>query len=308
MKQKKRIVSLKAVVQLAAPHTWPSSIIPVCLGTALSCANSVPIDPAVLLFTLCTAVLLQSAVNTLNDYVDFVSGLDTEENCPDDTDAALVYECSSPKAALALGMLFLLLAAVFGAALIANCGTAMIVYGAVALGAIVLYTVPVFSFGRLPLGELLSGGVMGGVLTCAAYHAQAGNFSPSLVYLCLPMVIMIGCIMLVNNTSDIEKDIVGGRRTLPVCVGRKASQIILKTAVIASVLCSAVFVCVYYPSGTLLLPVMIIALVIDPFVNGLFTKPISPERRPASMRGVLSAYVRINGVYTIAVLVHALSF
>lgn len=306
--RKKRIMSFKAAVQLAAPHTWPSSILPVSLGAALSCAESIPITASVLLFTLCTAVLLQAAVNTLNDYADFVSGLDTEENCPDTTDAAIVFECSSPKAALILGMLFLLGAAVFGAALVASCGKTMMIYGGVALAAILLYTVPVFSFSKLPLGELLSGGTMGGVLTCAAYHAQAGHFSPDVLYLCLPMVIMIGCIMLVNNTSDIEKDHSGGRKTLPVCVGRSASQIILKTAVIASVLCTAVFVCVKYPSGVPVLPVMIIALAIDPYVRALFIKPISPERRPASMRGVLSACVRINALYAIAVIIHALSF
>lgn len=305
---KKRIMSFKAAVQLAAPHTWPSSILPVSLGVALSCAESIPINANVLLFTLCTAVLLQSAVNTLNDYADFVSGLDTEENCPDNTDAALVYECSSPKAALILGMLFLIGAMVFGAELIARCGKAMMIYGGIALAAILLYTVPLFSFGRLPLGELLSGGTMGGVLTCAAYHAQAGSFSPHIIYLCLPMAIMIGCIMLVNNTSDIEKDMAGGRKTLPVCVGRRTAQIILRTAVTASAVLAAVFVCVKYPSGALMLSVMLAALLIDPYVTGLFTKPVSPQRRPASMRGVLSACIRINAVYALAVAVHALSF
>ena len=308
MKQgKKRIMSFKAAVQLAAPHTWPSSIIPVCLGAALSCADSVPIDPAVLLFTLCTAVLLQSAVNTLNDYADFVSGLDTEENCPDNTDAARVYECSSPKAALCLGMLFLLGAAVFGAALIANCGTAMIIYGAVALAAIALYTVPLFAFSRLPLGEALSGGTMGGVLTFAAYHAQSGRFEPRLLYLCLPMAIMIGCIMLVNNASDIEKDIEGGRKTLPICVGRGASQIILRTAVMASCLLTAVFVCVLAPRGAAALPVMAVSLMIDPHIRALFTAPLSPERRGASMRGVLSACTKINALYALGLIIHSLS-
>lgn len=304
--RKNRIISFKAITHLAAPHTWPSSILPVSLGAALSCAEATPINTPVLIFTLCTAVLLQSSVNTLNDYVDFVSGLDNEENCPDTTDAALVYECSSPKAALMIGMLFLLGAAVFGAALIAECGPAMLVYGGIALAAILLYTIPVLSFSRLPLGELLSGGVMGGVLTFASYHAQRGSFSPKLIYLCLPMAIMIGCIMLVNNTSDIEKDRAGGRKTLPVCVGRNISQVILKAAIIASVLCTAVFVCVDYPLGAPVLPVMLIALVVDPFVRALFTETIGPERRPASMRGILSACVKINGMYTIALVIHTL--
>lgn len=307
MTNKKRILSFKAAVQLAAPHTWPASILPVLLGSALGCAGSGVLDVTGFFFALCVAVLLQSAVNTLNDYADFVSGLDTQENCPDAADAALVYECSSPKAALYLGILFLFGAAVFGAALVMRCSPAMLIYGAVALAAILLYTVPVFRFSKLPLGELLSGGTMGGVLTIAAFHVQAEVFRADMLYLCLPMLIMIGCIMLVNNTADIEKDSEGGRKTLPVCVGRKMAQRILKASILISAALVCVYVCVFYPGGMLALPVMLLALLIDPFVCRLFTGCIDQPHRPESMKGVLDAHVRINLLYAFAVFIHILS-
>lgn len=307
MQKENRLLSFQAAVHLAAPHTWPASILPVMLGSALGCASAGVLDVPAFFLTLAVAVLLQSAVNTLNDYADFVSGLDTQENCPDTSDAALVYECSSPKAALVLGLLFLLGAAILGALLIVRCSLAMLVYGAVALAAILLYTVPVFRFSKLPLGELLSGGVMGGVLTAAAFHGQTGAFSPNIIYLCLPMLIMIGCIMLVNNTADIEKDASGGKTTLPVCVGRKSAQRILRAAILISAALAGIYVCVFYPGGMLALPVMLPALLIDSFVCRLFTGCVDQAHRPESMRGVLDAHVRINLLYTCAVFIHILS-
>lgn len=307
MTKEKRLLSFKAAVQLAAPHTWPASILPVLLGSALGCAGSGVLDAAGFFLTLCVAVLLQSAVNSLNDYADFVSGLDTQENCPDATDAALVYECSSPKAALYLGLLFLFGAAVFGAALVAHCSAAMLIYGAVALAAILIYTVPFLGFSKLPLGELLSGGTMGGVLTIAAFHVQTGLFREDMLYLCLPMLIMIGCIMLVNNTADIEKDSEGGRRTLPVCVGRKNAQLILRAAILLSLVMVGIFVCFFYTGGVLVLPVLALSILIDPFICRLFSGSIDQAHRPESMRGVLEAHVRINLLYAFAVFIHILS-
>lgn len=295
--QTKPALSCKAAVQLAAPHTWPAAVLPVLLGAALSCALGFGLRPWLLLCTLAVGVLLQSAVNTLNDWADFVSGLDSPENCTDATDAALIYECSSPRAALALGLALALGAAVCGGVLTALRGPVMLVYGGLGLAGILLYVLPGVSFSALPLGELLSGGVMGGVLTCASFHAQAGRFDPRLCWLCLPAVLTVGCIMLVNNTADIEKDRAGGRRTLPVCLGRPGAQRLLRSALVLAALGVGLILTAGFPAGAAALPVTASALVLDPQVRGLFTAPVTPERRGPAMKGVLSAHTWLCGGY-----------
>ena len=303
----KHRISFQGAVQLAAPHTWPAAVMPVLLGAAVSFAGGNPMRPYILLATLAVAVLLQSAINTLNDYRDFVSGLDSAENCLDPTDAALIYGCSSPKAALALGLAFLLLAAITGGALVICCGAVMLIYGGLALLAIVLYILPGISFSELPLGEALSGVTMGGVLTCAACHAQAGSFSTELVYLCLPAVMTVGCIMLVNNTSDIEKDREAGRRTLPVLLGRTAAQGILRVAVAAAALLASAFIALRFPRGIAAIPAMLAALFTNQKLWGIFRLELTAENRSKSMAAILSAHVCIITAYTAGIILSGMS-
>ena len=301
-----RPMTLPAAVHLAAPHTWPAAVLPALLGTALVAADGAALQLWTALLVLAVAVLLQSAVNTLNDYRDFVSGLDSAENCTDESDAALLYDGCTPRGALVLGLAFLLCAAILGGVLVVSCGAALLSYGALALLAILLYVLPGVSFSGLPLGELLSGGAMGGVLTCAAYHAQTGRFSPALLYLCLPAVITIGGILLVNNASDIEKDTLGGRKTLSVCIGRKASETLLRAALAAAALGVCVILALRYPRGVAALPVLLIALGTSGGVRRLFTQPLTPENRRESMGGVLTAHKWIIGCYAAGIALHAL--
>lgn len=297
---------LRAVLELAAPHTWPAAVLPVLLGAALACADGAEMRSWPLFFVLAVAVLLQSAINTLNDYRDFVSGLDNSDNCTDPTDAALIYAGITPGSALALGIAFLLGAAVFGALLIGQCGFAMLWYGALALAAILLYILPRVSLSDRPFGELLSGISMGGVLTCAACHAVSGSFSWRAVFLCLPAVITIGCIMLVNNTSDIEKDTAGGRRTLSVCLGRSRAELLLRCAIPAAALFVILVTCILFPAGIASLPVGAAGLLTNRGVRGLFLGSVTPERRRENMTAILSVHKWITGCYTAAVLLSVL--
>ena len=144
------------------------------------------------------------------------------------------------------------------------------------------------------------------MLTCAAYHAQIGHFSPALWYLCLPAVVTIGCILLVNNCSDIEKDAHGGRKTLSVCIGRKASETLLRTALAAAALGVMLILAFRYPRGAAAVPVLLIALLTSGGVRGLFTQPLTPENRRTSMVGVLAAHKWISGCYAAGIALHAM--
>ena len=82
----------KLMMELAAPHTWAASIFPVLIGTALAQATlsyeqSGFVDAVMCCILLLICILFQSAVNTVNDYYDYVKGTDTKENQDDPTDA-----------------------------------------------------------------------------------------------------------------------------------------------------------------------------------------------------------------------------
>lgn len=297
----------RAAIELAAPHTWPAAVCPVLLGTALAAARGCTVNGWRALFVLLTAVLLQSAVNTLNDRRDFVSGLDSAENCADSSDAALIYSGVTPRAALAWALALLLGAAVCGAALVRQCGAEMLLYGAAGAAAIGLYVLPRVSASELPLGELLSGLAMGLALPCAAFHAQAGAFSPELLFLCAPCVVTVGCIMLANNVSDIEKDAAGGRRTLPVLLGRGAAQALLRGAIALAALGAAGITLLRFSPGAAALPVMAASLALDGRIRRLYRLPVSAENRKNSMAAALGAHSRIICCYTAALILSALA-
>ena len=301
----KHFVSPTAAIQFAAPHTWPAAVLPVILGAAIAYADGYGLSGWRLLITLVTGILLQSAVNTLNDYRDFVSGVDTAENCDDPTDAALIYECDNPAAALRYGLVLLAAAAVLGAVLTYITGPKLLIYGGLALIAISLYTLPVISFSSLPLGELLSGIAIGGILTCASYHIQAGGLDPSPVFLGLPAIITVACIMLTNNISDIEKDIEGGRRTFPVCLGRKSSQITLAIALSIAAALVALFACVKFPGGLAVIPVLFFGAALN--FAPLFARPITPGVRVESMSRILSLHKWIITSYIAVIVLHCIT-
>ena len=66
--------------QLAAPHTWVAAIMPVLFSieySAITYSGKVSILLALILLAIC--ILMQSAVNVLNDYFDFKKGADKED-------------------------------------------------------------------------------------------------------------------------------------------------------------------------------------------------------------------------------------
>ena len=100
--------------QLAAPHTWPAAILPVLVAAAAAAVTSFSISATMVCVLLVICVLMQSAVNTFNDYYDYVKGADSADDNVDPTDAVLVYNNVNPRAALALAVGFLAAAFLLG--------------------------------------------------------------------------------------------------------------------------------------------------------------------------------------------------
>ena len=92
-------LTLNLAFQLAAPHTWVAAIMPVLFSivySAITYSGKVSILLALMLLAIC--ILMQSAVNVLNDYFDFKKGTDSVENSSEDAfDAVLVYNNLNPK-------------------------------------------------------------------------------------------------------------------------------------------------------------------------------------------------------------------
>lgn len=289
-------MTFRRALELAAPHTWPASVLPVILGTLLARQAQGWLNPLLFLLTLFAAVLLQSAVNTLNDVRDFVRGTDTLENCGNENDAAMVFGQLRPRAGLALGLGCLLAAAILGVVIAWLTSWRIWYFGAAAALAIGLYALGASDW---PLGELLSGISMGGVLPLAAYYSQCGRCNWSEAYLYLPCVISIACIMLTNNTADVPRDSAAGRHTLAVKLGSQRAQRLLCTLLLLALLGVFAIILVRFPGGWPVLPVLLIGTLLA--AAPLYTAGLLPAVRDRCMGAVLKTQLFIIGGYSAAV-------
>ena len=100
--------------------------------SAITYSGKVSILLALILLAIC--ILMQSAVNVLNDYFDFKKGTDSVENSSDDAfDAVLVYNNLNPKSVCALAIGFLIVAAGMGFYLVYLTGWILLVIGLIGL-------------------------------------------------------------------------------------------------------------------------------------------------------------------------------
>ena len=291
--------TVRMAVNLAAPHTWPAAIMPTLIAVSAAAAVG-PLSVTMCIALLVIVVLMQSAVNTFNDYYDFVKGSDTDEDYVDPSDAVLVYNNVNPKAALRLAIGFLAVAFVLGIYAIAVSGIIPLIIALVGALFVVLYSAGKSPISYLPLGELVSGVVMGGLIPLAVYQVLTGVLDFRVLVWAVPTIIGVALIMFTNNTCDIERDIPSGRKTLPVLLGRKRAVFWYRTALLVWVVAIIAIVAAWFTPGLVVMPFMLLASY--PLLKALFSNSFTPERRLQAMPQILSVNIALGAFYAAAML------
>lgn len=284
--------------QLAAPHTWPASILPVLVAAAAAYANTGTLSVSMTLTLLVICILMQSSVNTFNDYFDYVKGSDSEEDNVEISDAVLVYNNVNPKAALALAVAFLAIAFAIGVYAIWYAGFIPLAIGVFGALIVVLYSGGKTPISYLPIGELVSGFVMGGLIPLACYYVLTLDFNMLALIWAAPSIIGVALIMMTNNTCDIEKDIAAGRSTLPVILGRKRAASLYHALMVTWMASISVIILIWFSRAAVTLPFMILACY--PLVFGLWKNPLIAQTRIGAMGQICSLNVALGAFYALA--------
>lgn len=295
--------SLRArdVINLAAPHTWAASVMPAVLAVAYSYGKTGRILPDMAACLFLIAILMQSAVNALNDYADYVKGTDTAENSPEAFDAVIVYGLR-PKTARNLGIAFLAAALIPGIYTVIRCGVFPLVIGLIGGATVVLYSLGKTPISYLPLGELVSGFVMGGLIPLAGVHMLTGRAEPEALLQALPMILGIGLIMFSNNGCDIERDLEAGRRTAACLLGRERTDRIYPIALAVWLVMPAAVFAVQGRFTSMLVYILQIPVFIHAFSLQLHRTLGQQERGPI-MGGINSLNIMLGFAYCVALLV-----
>lgn len=286
-------------LQIAAPHTWPAAILPALIAMACAAANGYAVSAVMALVLLAICILMQAAVNTFNDYYDYVKGSDSAEDNVDPTDAVLVYNNVNPRSALMLAVGLLVVAFALGAYVIWQAGWIPLAIGIVGAIVVVLYSAGKTPISYLPIGELMSGFVMGGLIPLACYQAITKCFDPIMLVWALPTIIGVGLIMLTNNTCDVEKDIESGRKTLPVLLGRSRARTLYHALVWIWIALVIVNVLIWFSGGWPVLVFMLAASI--PLLKALLSNPLAPPARIGAMAQICSVNIALGAFYAAAV-------
>ena len=292
--------TLKMAVELAAPHTWPAAILPVLVATSCAAVTSPAISATMACILLVICILMQSSVNTFNDYYDYVKGADSEEDNVDPTDAVLVYNNVNPKSALRLAIGLLAAAFVLGAYVIYRAGWIPLVLGIIGAVFVVLYSAGKTPISYLPLGEAVSGLVMGGIIPLACYQALTGTLDFIMLLWAVPTIIGVGLIMMTNNTCDIEKDIEADRHTLPTRLGRPRARKLYHAFVFTWMAAVVVIVAVFFTKGLIVVPFALLASY--PLLKALLKNPLAPPARIGAMAQICSVNIALGAFYAAGIL------
>ena len=292
--------TVRMAVQLAAPHTWPAAILPALVATSAAAATGYAISPIMACVLLAICILMQASVNTFNDYYDFVKGTDSADDDVEVSDATLVYNNVNPACALRLGIGFLAAAFLLGAYVIWQAGWIPLAIGVVGAVFVVAYSAGKTPVSYLPIGEAVSGGVMGGLIPLACYQALTGDLNWIMLLWAVPEIIGVGLIMMTNNTCDIEKDISVGRQTLPAKLGREKARNAYHALVVAWLAAIVVLVGAFFTGGLIVVPFMLLAAI--PLLKALFANPFNSHSRIGAMAQICSLNIALGAFYAAAIL------
>ncbi|EED30528.1 UbiA prenyltransferase [gamma proteobacterium NOR5-3] len=189
------------------------------LGAASAVSQGVELNLSALVLTFVGALSAHVAVNALNEYEDFRSGLDliTERTPFSGGTGTLPAYPEKAHYALVVGMLAVALVAIIGLWLCVSRGYGVLVPGVVGVAIILAYTRFIT---RSPLLCLVAPGVaFGPLMVMGTDYVLTGTYSEAGAYASLLPLFLVSNLLLMNQFPDIEADTRVGRRHLLIRYG-----------------------------------------------------------------------------------------
>ena len=231
MNQTEQISPARLMWKMTRPHTLTATFAPVILGTVMALAVT-DIDWVMLAAIMIACLCLQIATNLFNEYYDFKRGLDTADSVG--IGGGIVRHGLKPSNVLTVAFVLYGIAAILGVYICMNSSWWLVAIGVFGMAVGYLYTGGPLPIAYTPFGELFAGVLMGSGFVLISYFVQTGTITLDSVLISLPIAILVGAINMSNNIRDIEEDIIGGRKTLAILLGRDRAVSLLMIAFIIS--------------------------------------------------------------------------
>ena len=244
----------------------PVSVLPVLVATAAVCPLG-QWDWPILIASMLAVALLHCAGNLLNDYFDFLSGVDRKVEGDEGRPGRLLVRGElRGKDVLAEAMVCLMAVLPVGFYLLWRCGPGLLWFAAGAFVGLYCYTGPPLKLKYRALGEPLIFLVFGPLLMLGAGYAQTSKLEWMALLLSIPVGLATTAILAANNIRDQKEDHVAGIRTLAQVVGIRALRWFYILLVVG---------CVFSLAGLGIVKVAPGLLVFAPVLLILLAKPLA---------------------------------
>lgn len=213
------------------PKFLVASVVLAFLGTSIAWRDGFfSLRYAVLAFV--GLLLWQISVQVLNDYFDYRSGIDLKTlRTPFSGGSGILPACLlKPKSVLKFGLLSFALAVPIWVYLVIAKGLLLLPIIGVGAVLVLLYT-PVLT--RWKVGEISSGLGIGMLPVLMFYFVQTGGYTAEAVVAAIPSGILLLNVHIFNGFPDVEADKAGGKRTLPITLGRAKAAWLYLAGIIA---------------------------------------------------------------------------
>ncbi len=228
-------MAIKTYLLETRPNFLILSVVLIFLGTAMAW-NSGYSNFGFTALSLIGLLLLHISTNVLNDYEDYKSGIDFKTiRTPFSGGSGFLTSGKIPaKKALWMGVVSFLLAVPIGAFFIFTKGLLLLPLFIIGAVFVLTYTNHIAKLG-FGLSEIAAGLGLGTLPVLGVYIILNDGYNLSAVYASIPSGILVFNLLFLNEFPDLDADLKGGRKTLPIILGKH------KSAVFYSVLTSLVY-------------------------------------------------------------------
>ncbi|MBC8384970.1 MAG: prenyltransferase [Candidatus Cloacimonetes bacterium] len=245
---------LKAV---RAPF-FTASIVSVILGAVVAWNLTGEFHLLKFFLTNIGVIFVHAGTDLINDYFDHISNLDEQNKnfTPFSGGSRVIQNREiSPKSMLFAGLLSFVIAAIIGFYLNAvTTGNIILYIGIIGFFIGYFYTAKPFKLGYTALGELITTIACGPLIVYGAYFVMAENHAIQPLLISVPIGILVGLILYINEFPDYEADKKVGKRTIVVILGKaKAIRLYYAFMIINYIWVIIGVILNYFPIYTLLI-------------------------------------------------------
>ena len=226
--------SLKAWLLLPRFHFIPLTVILVSLGTAIAAYEGF-FDLGYCALAMIGSILVHITVNVINDYYDYVNGIDlsTPRTPFSGGSGVLTRDLLKPRQAFWVATVSLLMARVIGIYFVFERGWLLFPLLLVAGFSAYFYNV---CLSKWWVGELFAGLNFGPMMVLGSYYVQTGRYSWEALFASLAPGVLTANLLFLNEFPDREADERGGRRHLVIALGREGARFLYIALIIIAYL------------------------------------------------------------------------